>query len=207
MNIQQWESWLKSEIKGNVDIVVSYLKDGDTFVDVGGNTGIFTQMVLEQRNLSKVALFEPIPYLVEECRLKFDNDDRVIVNELALSDTKGESVIIASKQNLGYNKIYKEGMEMHSHEKFTIQLDTFTNWISDKNIDKVQFIKVDAEGHDINVIRGMFDWMTKTNNRPYILFEINWYKDLEQELISDLQNVFGYNSIQYKRDVLLTPPQ
>ena len=105
MNIQQWETWLKLEIKNNVDIVVSYLNDGDTFIDVGSNTGLFTQMVLEQRNLSKVVLFEPIPYLVEECRLKFDNDDRVVVNELALSETKDESVIIASKQNLGYNKI------------------------------------------------------------------------------------------------------
>ena len=208
MNIEQWENWLGPEISKNVDLVSSYLNQGDVFVDVGANTGLFTKMVLDKvgyKFLSKVVLFEPVPYLYDECKNKFSKNNNIILNELALGDTTYETTILASKQNLGYNKIYKEGMEIHSHEKFTIKCVTFSDWAFENKIDNVGFIKVDAEGHDINVIRGMFDWMQTTNQRPYILFETNWYIDLEKELIRELESKFEYSHIDCGRDALLIP--
>jgi|APGre2960657404_1045060.scaffolds.fasta_scaffold16100_4 FkbM family methyltransferase len=208
MNVLEWENWLGPEIKNNVDLVGSYLNEGDVFVDVGANTGLFTKMVLDRVGnefLSKVILFEPIPYLFDECKNKFANNENIILNELALSDTEYETTILASKNNLGYNKIYTEGMEIHSHEKYTINCVTFSDWAFKNKIEKVNFVKVDAEGHDVNVIRGMFEWMRDTNQRPYILFEINWYKESEQRLIKDIETIFDYNSIDCGRDVLLIP--
>jgi FkbM family methyltransferase len=208
MNIQEWESWLAPQIKNNVDLVTSYLNKGDVFVDVGANTGLFTEMVLNnigEEFLSNLILFEPVPYLFDECKNKFGNNKNIIVNELALGDEKCETTILASNQNLGYNKIYKEGMEIHSHEKYTIKCVTFSDWAFDNKIEKVNFIKVDAEGHDVNVIRGMFEWMKRTNQKPYILFETNWYKQAEQQLVKDMENIFDYNSIDCGRDVLLIP--
>lgn len=208
MNVLEWENWLGPEIKNNVDLVGSYLNEGDVFVDVGANTGLFTKMVLDRVGnefLSKVILFEPIPYLFDECKNKFANNENIILNELALSDTEYETTILASKNNLGYNKIYAEGMEIHSHEKYTINCVTFSDWAFKNKIEKVNFVKVDAEGHDVNVIRGMFEWMRDTNQRPYILFEINWYKESEQRLIKDIETIFDYNSIDCGRDVLLIP--
>jgi len=208
MNIQEWEGWLSSQIKDNVDLVVSYLNEGDVFVDVGANTGLFTKMVLDGVGndfLSNAILFEPVPYLFDECKNKFGNVDNIIINELALGDEKCETTILASNQNLGYNKIYKEGMEIHSHEKYTIKCTTFSDWVFENKIEKINFIKVDAEGHDVNVIRGMFEWIRSTNQRPYILFETNWYKDTEQRLIRDMETMFDYSSIDCGRDVLLIP--
>lgn len=208
MNVTQWEGWLGPEIKNNVDLVISYLNEGDVFVDVGANTGLFSKMVLDGVGsdfLSKVILFEPVPYLFNECENKFGNIDNIIINELALGDETCETTILASNQNLGYNKIYKEGMEIHSHEKYTIKCVRFSDWAFENKIEKVNFIKVDAEGHDVNVIRGMFDWMKQTNQKPYILFEINWYKDAEQNLIKDMETIFDYNSIDCGRDILLIP--
>jgi FkbM family methyltransferase len=208
MNIEQWENWLEPQIKSNVDLITSYLNKGDVFVDVGANTGLFTKMVLNNVGedfLSKAILFEPVPYLVDECKNKFGNNKNIIINELALGDEKCETTILASNQNLGYNKIYKEGMEIHSHEKYTIKCVTFSDWVIENKIENINFIKVDAEGYDVKVIRGMFEWMRNTNQRPYILFEVNWYKDLEQALVKDMENIFDYNSIDCGRDILLIP--
>ena len=51
----------------------------------------------------------------------------------------------------------------------------------------------------------MFEWLRNTNQKPYILFETNWYKDEEQRLIKDMEIIFDYNSIDCGRDVLLIP--
>jgi len=208
MDLQKWENWLGPEIQKNVDLVKLYLNKDDVFVDVGANTGLFTKMVLDEIGenfLSKVVLFEPIPYLFNECKNKFDTNKNIILNNFALSDKNEMTTILASNQNLGYNKIYKEGMEIHSHEKYEIQCVTFSDWAFKNKINKVNFVKIDAEGHDVNVIRGMFEWMKQTNQKPYILFEINWYKELEAGLILDIETIFNYNHIDCGRDVLLVP--
>ena len=206
MNIIEWENWLKPTIQDNVNLVKSYVSKGDTFIDVGANTGLFTKMILDDLGLDyfdNVILFEPVPYLVEECKLKFQNLSNVKIEELALSNENCQTTILASSQNLGYNKIYKEGMEITPHETFNIQCVTFNDWIKNTNIKKVNFIKIDAEGHDVNVIYGMFDWMTSTQNRPNILFETGWYNELEQKLIKEICDKFNYSFIDLGKDVLL----
>jgi FkbM family methyltransferase len=208
MELNEWENWLRPEIQANVDLVKSYINKGDTFVDAGANTGLFSKMILDDLGydfLENVILFEPVPYLVSECKNKFETYSNIRVVDKALGNETSEVTILASNQNLGYNKIYKEGMEIHSHEKYTISCVTFSEWIIENKIEKVNFIKIDTEGHDVNVIRGMFDWMCSTNQRPHILFETNWYKDAEQQLIRDMETMFNYSSIDCGRDVLLIP--
>jgi FkbM family methyltransferase len=208
MNLNEWENWLRPEIQTNVDLVKSYIKKGDTFVDVGANTGLFSKMILDGLGydfLENVILFEPVPYLVSECNNKFQKYPNIKVVDKALGNETSEVTLLASNENLGYNKIYKEGMEIHSHEKYTIKCVTFSDWAFDNKIEKVNFIKVDAEGHDVNVIRGMFEWMKRTNQKPYILFETNWHKQAEQQLVKDMENIFDYNSIDCGRDILLIP--
>jgi FkbM family methyltransferase len=208
MDILSWEKKLRPNIINNVNIVVSYLKKDDVFVDVGANTGLFTQMILDTVGsdfLSKIILFEPVPYLYDECKLKFQLNNRIIINELALSNHKHTTSILASNINLGYNKIYTTDMEMHPHNSYEVNCVTFSDWVYDNKIDIVNFVKIDAEGHDINVISGMFDWLKDTKQRPYILFEINWYKSLEDELLIDMINNFNYNYINLGRDILLIP--
>jgi len=208
MNIIEWENWLRPTIQGNVDLVKTYVNKGDTFVDVGANTGLFTKMLVDDLNVDyfdNIIMFEPVPYLAEECRNKFGNISNIKIEELALGNENCETTILASNQNLGYNKIFKEGMEIHSHEKYTIKCVRFDDWIKLNNLQKIDFIKIDAEGHDVNVITGMLDWIKTANKKPIILFEINWYRDLENELIKKMENEFNYSSLNLGNDVLLIP--
>jgi FkbM family methyltransferase len=208
MDIAEWEQKLFLIIKDNVDLVKSYLNKGDTFIDIGANTGLFTKMIVDELGIEyfdNIVLFEPVPYLVDECRNKFSTIPNIQIEELALSNEICETEIIASTDNFGYNKIYKEGMDMHPHQTFNIKCTTFTEWIKDKNISKIDFIKIDAEGHDVNIINGMMDWLLISEKKPIILFEKNWYADLENELVEKMKNLFGYNSIDLEYDILLIP--
>ena len=104
--INDWESAFGPTQIESVNFIKSYLKKDDVFVDVGANTGLVTKMIVDglpDDFLSKVIMFEPVPYLCDECKNKFGSNSKFIINELALSDTNHNSEIFADKINLGYN--------------------------------------------------------------------------------------------------------
>jgi len=198
MKIDEWEKELIDWVNHDIDIVCKYLKKNDVYVDIGANTGIFTKEVINRIDfdLDKIILFEPIEKYYKECLNKFSNDNRFLIENLGLSNDNIDKKLFASHLNYGYNKIYKEGMEIHPHDEIIIKCDTFSNWIKYKNIPKVDLIKIDAEGHDTNIIIGMYEWLENTNNRPIILFESGWYQDEESIIIKTMKEKYGYSQIE-----------
>ena len=197
MTIEEWEDKLKESIVKNVKTIIEHLNDGDTFIDIGANTGLLTQLVIDgmksdNKQLKNVVMFEPIEMYYKECVNKFGNNPNFIIENLALSDDDTDKTIYASQENFGYNKIYKQGMDVQPHDEYIIKCKTFTNWMLDSKIDKINFIKIDAEGHDVEIIYGMLDWLQSSNLRPYILFERGWYVDRETELANILKDEFNY---------------
>jgi len=197
MTIGEWEDKLKESIVKNVKTIIEHLNDGDTFVDIGANTGLLTQLVIDGmksdgKQLKNVVMFEPIEMYYNECVNKFGDKSNFIIENLALSDDDTDKTIYASQENFGYNKIYKQGMEVQPHDEYIIKCKTFSNWVLDSKIHKINFIKIDAEGHDVEIIYGMLDWLRSSNLRPYILFERGWYEDRETELANILKDEFNY---------------
>lgn len=208
MDLIQWEEWFGKELVGTVKRITSYLKDGDVFVDIGSNTGLLSKLILkelkeEDKELSKVIMFEPVPLYYNECVKKFGDNDKFIINNLALSNDTEDKTLLVSHRNFGYNKIYKEGMEIHPHDKIQINCDLFSNWMFKHNIDKIDFIKIDAEGHDREVIEGMFNWLKETHQRPYIQFEGTWYPSEEKDLLEKMREDFNYKFDLQKTDYIL----
>lgn len=200
MTIKEWEKTLGPWIEKDVNLVVNHLKKGDVYFDVGANTGLFTQMVIKKLGgdynfFNKIVLFEPIKKYYDECVTKFKKHKNVQVEQIALSDNDNNKIIYVSHINYGYNKIYREGMEIQPHDKYVIKCTTFTEWIKNQNCPKVDFIKIDAEGHDSNIVNGMFEWLATTENRPKILFECAWYGVEELDVIEKLVNEYGYVQI------------
>jgi FkbM family methyltransferase len=207
-SIADWENQFGPTQAESVDLIRSFLKKGDTFVDIGANTGLTTQMIvnsLPDDYLDSVIMFEPIPYLCAECRNKFGSNPKFNINELGLSDRNLTTTVFADNVNLGYNKIYKEGMEIREHTKHVVRCTTFSDWALENNVTTVDFVKIDAEGHDIEIIRGMYDFLKRTEKLPFILFEIGWYRDLEDKFVQEFKELFKYEVGYEARDLLLTP--
>lgn len=200
MTIKEWENTLSSWIDKDVNLVVKYLNKGDVYFDIGANTGLFTQMVIKKLGndynfLDKIVLFEPIKKYSDECVNKFKKHKNIQIEQIALSDDDNNKIIYASHINFGYNKIFREGMEIQPHDKYVVKSITFSEWMENNYYPKVDFIKIDAEGHDSNIVRGMFNWLEKTENRPKILFECAWYGEEELDVIDTLVDNFGYTQI------------
>jgi FkbM family methyltransferase len=205
MNISDFEFEYAIYLYDNYDVITANLNDGDVFIDIGANTGLLSKKIYDTTNLNKIYLIEPVPYLVDECKRKFKNCKNVEIHQVAFSNQPKKETIYVSHLNLGYNKIFKEGMEIHSHDKLNVNCTTFTEWVSVNKIDKINFIKIDAEGHDVEIVEGMFDWLNSIEDKPYILFEGNWYFNKEQDLIKKMKSIYDYEFEVFGRDVLLRP--
>jgi FkbM family methyltransferase len=206
MTIKEWEDKLLPAIQSNIDLICENLNSGDVFVDVGSNTGLLSNKIIEKVGndfLSKMILVEPIPEYATECKGKFQTNPNVFVFEGALSNANGVATIHTSNQNFGYNKIHKKGMEIQDGEDVEVKLYKFSNLVKELSLSKVDFVKIDTEGHEVEVIEGMMEWMDSSKNRPTILFEIGWYEDTEKYIIDKLIKEYNYELVFSKNDALL----
>jgi FkbM family methyltransferase len=133
--------------------------------DVGSNKGQFLNSIIE--NLSSddffVHCFEPghesHKILVEN----FPQDDRIKLNNLGLGQERGEAVLYYDKPGSGIASLTKRNLDHFGIEfstKETIAIDTVDNYCSEHSIKKIDLLKVDVEGHELDVFTGakkMFD--------------------------------------------------
>lgn len=134
--------------------VKSYLKEGMTFVDVGANVGYYTLMAasLVGRH-GRVLAFEPSPYAFSrlEETIARNNLRQVRAIPAGLSDTNGESrlFVSAGKANHTPSMVPNAG-----GQAVAVPVRRLDDYLSQHGVDHVDFMKIDVEGFEPNVIRG-----------------------------------------------------
>ena len=156
-----------------INAVRPYLAPEATIFDVGANIGYFTLVLAEETGFrGKAYLFEPVPNLAKLCRktlesARFDAE----ICEYGLGDEDGEiDIYLAADGNLGWNTmIAKKASKGMMPVRIKVRkFDTC-------GIDAVpSFIKVDVEGAEYRVFRGMMGSLAKWPKKPVILCEIGW---------------------------------
>ncbi len=125
-----------------------------TVVDVGANVGDWTAMVAEIRRTDAPTflLYEPVSANVTALEKRFRGNPRVQVIGSALGDVPGEASIHISSWNdkLCSLAAPPEG-GAHSEVVRVARLD---DEIDARGIGSVDYLKIDAEGYDLHVLRG-----------------------------------------------------
>lgn len=136
-------------------------------IDIGANVGEVLQDIVEIAPNGAHHAFEPLPEHVAALREHFP---RVDVHELALSDTAGQASFthVTSPEASGYSGFREQW--------YPVPLDTQRITVQTARLDDVlpadyrpDFIKVDVEGAEREVIRGGLQ--TLRRHRPIIVFE------------------------------------
>ena len=146
---------LSNEIKS----VRKFLKeDVKVIFDIGANYGNYTNELLKYFPKSTYYLFEPgrLPY--EHLLNKFKNYPNIRVFNNAISDTNSTQLLYYDKKGSGLGSLHKRKLE-HFNIKFDkyeevklISLNTlFKNDFDDKSF-KIDFCKIDIEGHELTVL-------------------------------------------------------
>ena len=203
------ERSIKNNDEEEIRLVKNFIIPNSDSIDVGVYRGVYTYEMSKYSKL--VHAFEPNPVLFENIE---KNLKKIIKNvsfyNCALSD-KDESVRLKVPiRNKNYNKNnYEEYFQMGKatiHQKNIIDefesFDIQTKKLDDFNFtNKISFIKIDVEGHEIEVIKGSEKTIKK--NKPTLLVEIE--EQYTQKKVSETLkyiNSLGYNSFYFKDNKL-----
>jgi FkbM family methyltransferase len=197
----KWYEHRKTGYEELISAIIPYVKQDSVILDIGANVGYFSFLLAEKIDFKgSIYLFEPLPNLANLCEETFrDTPYNAKVFNYGLSDKDSEQdIFVASNGNLGWNTIV-QSKASEDMEKVRIKLKQFENC----ELDAIPtFIKIDVEGAEYLVLRGMLDSLKKWTPRPVILCEVGWGTshpnwDEELEVFNELKKI-GYSICDLK---------
>ena len=154
------------------DLVKKEIHKGDVVIDIGANIGCYTIMFAKLVGDSgKVIAFEPDPtnYELLKKNIEINGFTNVILEQKALSDNPGKMMLSLNNENTaGHHLDFKNENSINSIEVDVLSLDDYFSY---KNIE-INFIKMDVEGAESNVIKGMSN-ILKTSKNLKMIVEYN----------------------------------
>lgn len=135
-------------------------------VDIGGNKGEYSQEVLRLYPDVNLHIFEPSTKNVELLNAFYKNRDNVCIVDKALSDKVGHAVLYADEDGSGMGSLINRRLEhfgVSFSEQQTVQVIRFEDyWRLSLNEAAIDFVKIDVEGNELNVLTGFGQALEKT---------------------------------------------
>jgi len=185
--------------KLTMNLFASYIKHGDTVVEVGGHIGFITQyfskLVGERGG---VYVFEPGSNNIRYLRANTETLENVTIIEKAVSNSSGQLTFYEDDitgQNNSLLPDYKNlesvarshGLKANRAPR-TVDVITLDEFLQDKSVD---FLKMDIEGYELQALQGAVNVLAKINK---LMVEVTE----NHEQVFDLLNSLGF-SLQNER--------
>ncbi len=144
-----------------------------TGIDVGAKVGMYTYRI--RAHSSDVIAFEPIPLFNRMLKAVFEGK-RGRIEPVAVSSCRGKAVLRMPYDGHGSPQFGRSTIDpgntlQHEMVARTEELEVETRPLDDYKLDRVGFIKIDVEGHEVPVLEGATN--TITANKPNLLIECN----------------------------------
>lgn len=141
-------------------------------LDVGANTGIYSAALQSQAGAREQYLFEPLPLLAAQLRRNFPH---ATVLNVAISDKTGFETIrvpMIDGRPVDTRATLNHHSEDRQNGEFSMQCELLTldAAVSRLRLCEIGFVKIDVEGHELEVLRGASRVMR--DFRPLVLIEI-----------------------------------
>ncbi|MDD3793693.1 MAG: FkbM family methyltransferase [Candidatus Gracilibacteria bacterium] len=156
-------------------IMYKNIKKDYICVDIGANIGMYTNFLpkLVGKN-GKVIGFEPIQAIYNQNLSSINKNkyENVYLYNKACSDVNGETIININDLNMGGSSI-----ERKNSSNITEKISTI---IGDEILlkeEKINFIKIDTEGHEWKVIKGIEKTINKFSPKMIIEFSPYLFSD------------------------------
>jgi FkbM family methyltransferase len=177
-------------------------------VDIRAHKGEFFQYFIKKNNfVNKALLVEPQTNIFNILtRLVNKIDKTIIIKNIALGNKSG-------KQKLFYNSLTSTSTlkkyNQHSHwfkfKQFLtfdfnkkkhlysfVKIETLDNLLQNTKFSKVDFLKIDTEGFELEVLQG--SKKTMKNNIKYILIERTFTKIYKNYSFKKIENILSINN-------------
>ena len=185
------------------------------FLDIGAHRGESINLYASNFDINKIYSFEPNPISFKilsknlyKMKNKFNKTELVIEN-FALG-SKNEKIFIknisesssSTIRELNTNSKYfkkkffflRKSNNQKLFKEIEVKQILLSEYIEEKNIKNIDFIKIDTEGYELEVLKGAKDILFKTK---YVLFE-HHYDDMiiKNYFFSDIHRFLKENNFQ-----------
>lgn len=166
---------LSSYEQTSIEIWRSFAAEASVIVDGGANTGLYSMIAGAANPKALIFAFEPVGAiynrLVSNVRL---NPFYITAEQAALSDFNGTATFYVGAGEHPVNSTFSDEVLVDPSAKSrativkTVRLD---DYLAEHGVSDVQLVKLDVEGHEPEVLRGLGDILKRS--RPVVIAEIN----------------------------------
>lgn len=153
------------------------LRPGGIFIDAGANIGYVSAVAASLVGpTGQVHSFEPVPPVFRRLRrlAELNPGYRFTLNNHALGAEDGDAVITVKRGNIGGNTLVPGQIEPeHQGETYAVPIRRLGDYLTRYGLARPSLIKIDVEGFEYQVLRGMADYFAGTDYRPPIVCEVN----------------------------------
>lgn len=181
------QDWFEDEIK----FVRRLLQPGQRVVDIGANYGVYTlSMARSVGPTGKVWAFEPASSTAGLLAQSIETNGfaHVVLEQSALSSTCG-SAQLSLNNHSELNSLTRDPSPTSATQ--TVPLVTLDECMVRYGWQNIDFIKIDAEGEESNILEGGKRFFTELS--PLVQYEIKAGADLQMALVQSFAEL-GYDS-------------
>jgi len=159
----------------NFELLTESCKPGAVIIDIGAHIGLFSVIASQVTGKAgKVYAFEPTPgtYALLQKTVVINHEEQVVETfQKAVGKENGKiTFFVSDNQADNSNSLvnYKEHSSLHGIDVIVTSID---NFVKEKNINKLDFIKIDVEGAEYDTLLGAAD--TFKNLKPVCIVAIH----------------------------------
>ena len=198
------------------------IKQFNVFFDIGAHNGETIILFNKYFKIKKLYSFEASPINF----LKLKKRENYLKHKFYYTDIKLENIALGSKEGVVSFKQFKESSSStikkineqstyykkkmkflnifnskdKNYEEFNLKVETLKNYISEKKINSIDFIKIDTEGYEYEILKGLGDSIIDVK---YILFEHHYDNMIQKNYtftdINNLLKEYNFKSIFKKK--------
>ena len=168
-------------------ILKKELKSSSNCVDVGSHKGEILDLFLKYAPSGKHIGFEPLPHLFSALQEKYSS--RVTLKDCGLSNVCEQKEFTHVKNAEAFSGFKQRDYQNRdvSLNKITVTARTLDDVISEETITPIDFIKIDVEGAELEVLEGAKDVIL--SHKPLVVFEhgkgaAEFYKTTPEEIFN-----------------------
>ncbi len=192
--------WYQEEV---VEALRRFLKPGDVFLDVGANIGYLSALAAGLVGPGgQVHCFEPAPPYFKWLQRLVQMNPRypIAAHSFALGEHEGRARLMLHQENMLLNAICPDNHD--SETAIDVPIRRLDAYLEEHISKPIALIKIDVEGFEFPVLKGLHRYFDTTPSRPVIICEIFscvYTPDGLEELVAFLRK-YGYTQAYDVKD-------
>ena len=187
-------------------VLKSYFEDNEQLVlfDVGANVGNYSKLLAQHFSRARIYSFEPMPVSYRIASENLKQYPNVALLNFGFSSNINNSQKIhtyegdnTSSHASLYKDVFTEIHHAKKTEEVSIKLDTIDHFCANNNIEKINFLKIDTEGHEMEVLKGAVNMIT-SGRIDIIQFEFNEMHVISRVFFKDFYELLGQQYFLYR---------